>query len=136
MLQVQLKVSRADAASSLRASGTVTRIKPMSRGGFSPGLAGSLPVSRQCSGWSVVPVPGPACPGPAAARGAWVPGGRDRKQCQGAYGQHGVPVEGVPQAELVLVKAGLPLPCWKYSSAGHLLPATLIRMDRHTRAGA
>lgn len=32
------------------------------------------------------------------------------QQSLGAHGQHGVPVEGAPQPELVLVQAGLPLP--------------------------
>src|SRR6266704_3269835 len=34
--------------------------------------------------------------------------GRGGEQGEGAHGQHGVPVKGVPQAELVLVEAGLP----------------------------
>src|SRR5258706_422935 len=78
MLQAQRKVPRADAASSLRASGTVTRIRPMSRGGCSPRRTGSLPVSRQCSGWSVVAVPacGAVVPRRAGAQGTGVAGGR------------------------------------------------------------
>ena len=50
----------------------------MSWGGCSPGRTGSLPVSCQCPGWSVVArgACGPvAVPGPAAAQGASVPGG-------------------------------------------------------------
>src|ERR1039457_3880997 len=42
-------------------------------------------------------------------RGAGWPGGRDGEQRERAHGQHGVPVEGGPEAELVLVQAGLPL---------------------------
>ena len=45
----------------------------------------------------------------APAAGGARAGGRDGEQREGAHGQHGVAVEGVPQAELVLVKAGLPL---------------------------
>jgi hypothetical protein len=41
--------------SGLRASGTVTRIMPMSWGGCSPGRTGSLPVSRHCPGWPTAP---------------------------------------------------------------------------------
>ncbi len=78
----------------------------MSVGGFSSALAGSFPVSRQCSGWSVVTV---LVPGPAVAHGAGVPGGRDGQEREGAHGQHGVAVKRVPQPDLVLVKAGLPL---------------------------
>src|SRR5258708_3671428 len=78
MLQAQWKVPRADVASSLRASGTVTRIRPMSRGGCSPRRTGSLPVARQCSGWSVVAVPACGAVGPrrARAQGIGVAGGR------------------------------------------------------------
>src|ERR1019366_2042615 len=105
MLQELGKGPRADAASSLRAAGTVTRIRPMSRGGCSPGRAGSLPVSRQCSGWPVAPAP--ASGSAAAARGS------------------GVPVEGVPEAELVLVEAGLPLSLLEALLYGPALPGDL-----------
>ena len=72
--------------------------------------AGVAPVFGLVSGTGA----GPACgavavPGPAAApgyRGAWWPSGGDGEQRQRAHGQDGVPVEGVPQAELVLVEAG------------------------------
>ena len=61
VLQAYRKVSlawmagSARRARSLRASGTVTRVRPVFRGGASHARSGSLPVSRQCSGWSVVP---------------------------------------------------------------------------------
>jgi hypothetical protein len=46
-----------------------------------------------------------------------------------------VPAEGLPEAEL-LARAVCPIPCCKHSATGHLLPATLIRMGRHTSQGA
>src|SRR5258708_3352885 len=90
MLQAQWKVPRADVASSLRASGTVTRIRPMSRGGCSPRRTGSLPVSRQCSGWSVVAVPacGAVVPRRAGAQGTGVAGGGARARGGAARRPH------------------------------------------------
>ena len=87
-----------------RASGTLTLTMPGSAGGRSPGVAGSLPVSRQAAGWAELPA---ACPGSAWRRGRGGAGGGDGQQRLGAHGQHGVAVEGAPQPDLVLVQARL-----------------------------
>ena len=58
-------------------------------------------------------------------RGAGWPGGRYGEQREGAHGQRGVPVEGVPEAELVLVKAGLPLSLLEALLYGPALPGDL-----------
>ena len=92
--------------------------------GFGHGDADQASVARWCLAGAggelpgVAPVPGLVSGAVADVRagcgpgrhGAGRPGGRDGEQREGAHGQHGVAVEGVPQAELVLVKAGLPFP--------------------------
>ena len=74
-------------------------------------LAGVAPVFRLVSGAGAGLGRGGGARrarGPGFGFARW-PGGRDGEQREGAHGQHGVAVEGVPEAELVLVKAGLPL---------------------------
>ena len=60
-----------------RASGTLTLTMPGSAGGRSPGLAGSLLVSRQAAGWAGLPA---GHPGLAGRQGRGVPGGGDGQQ--------------------------------------------------------
>ena len=73
-------------------------------------LAGVAPVFGLVSGAVAGLRPGSgARAGGPGHRCAGRPGGRDGEQREGAHGQHGVAVEGVPPAELVLVKAGLSL---------------------------
>jgi len=76
-------------------------------------LAGVVPVFRLVNGGEEGPRP-VAVPGPTAAQGARVPGGlavATASSARAHYGQHGVAAGGVPQAELVLVKARLSACC-------------------------
>jgi hypothetical protein len=58
-----------------------------------------------------VPVPrflGCAAGGGGRRGEGWWPGGGDGEQSERAHGQHGVPAEGGPEPDLVLVQADLP----------------------------
>jgi hypothetical protein len=76
--------------------------------------------------------------------GAWIEGSPGVPGCRAVatassarahMDTRSVPAEGLPEAEL-LARAVCPIPCCKHSATGHLLPATLIRMGRHTSQGA
>ena len=68
--------------------------------------------------------------GRIAAGQRWL-GGGDGQQGLGAHGHDGVAVEGVPQPDLVLGQAGLPVSVGE-AFFSHLFPATLIRTGSDT----
>ena len=112
------------------------RASPAGLGDADLDQAGLVSGRLVIGGGGQFPCVGPGCglaggsAGGRAAAGGFRAGGGDGEQGLGAHGQHGVAVEGVPGADLVLVQAGLAFSLLEAFFAGHLFPATEIRTGR------